>query len=384
MRLAIINLTGGGFSGGYRKYLKNMIPLLAEHAEVDKLMCVSAEGNDISGWFPSLKNTDYGECRRFSLPHLAFIPDRKMSECLRKFSPDVIFLPVDRYVRPNNLPVVNMVRNMEPLVPNMRGDTLREILKKYVLRKVICQAVRRADHTIAVSGYVKNYLMEKLQIPEDKISQVYHGLTSQTGDCIRRPHSLPVGWDSGFLFTCGSVRPARGLEDLIGALTDLRLKKIDMRLVIAGETLAGMRKYRKSLERHLALKQLTDSVCWAGTMSEEELRWCYNKCSLFVMTSRVEACPNIALEAMANGAVAIASDNPPLPEFFSDCAAYYEAGKKESLAKAIISRLGLNCAEREAVSERSRKRSDMFSWKLTADMTMSVLMKVFRKSKDRV
>jgi len=29
MRIAVINLTGGGMSGGYRKYLSNVIPGMA-------------------------------------------------------------------------------------------------------------------------------------------------------------------------------------------------------------------------------------------------------------------------------------------------------------------------------------------------------------------
>lgn len=30
MRIAVVNFTGRGMSGGYRKYLKNILPLMAE------------------------------------------------------------------------------------------------------------------------------------------------------------------------------------------------------------------------------------------------------------------------------------------------------------------------------------------------------------------
>jgi hypothetical protein len=43
MRLAVVNLTGGGFSGGYKKYLENMLPRLAEHSEVEALLCASPD-----------------------------------------------------------------------------------------------------------------------------------------------------------------------------------------------------------------------------------------------------------------------------------------------------------------------------------------------------
>lgn len=298
MRLAIVNLTGGGFSGGYKKYLKNMLPRLAEHNDVEALLCVSPEGNDLATWFDKLPAVDYCSCSPFNLSHLAHIPDRKMTECLKKFSPDILFLPVDRYIRFDGVPVVNMVRNMEPFVPNMRGDTPQEIFKKFIQRKFTCNSVKRADHTIAVSGFVKDYLTTTLHVPENKISQVYHGLTLLPNGSCMRPVSVPIAWDKGFLFTCGSIRPARGLEDLLEALSDLKARRIDMRLVIAGKTVPGMRKYRAGLERLFAHRGLTDSVCWAGDLNENEISWCYDHCTLFVMTSRIEACPNIAMEAM--------------------------------------------------------------------------------------
>ena len=383
MRLAIVNLTGGGFSGGYRKYLKNMLPRLAEHSGVDALLCVVPEGNDISSWFGKLPAADYCSCSPLTLSHLAHIPDRKMAECLRRFSPDIVFLPVDRYIKFDSIPVVNMVRNMEPFVPNMKGDSPQERFKKCVQRKLTCNSVRRSDHTIAVSGFVKDYLTTTLHVPENKISQVYHGLTPPPiGSCMR-PVAVPIGWDAGFLFTCGSIRPARGLEDALEALSDLKSRGLDMRLVIAGETVPGMRKYRDGLERFLAWRGLTDSACWTGSLTDEEIRWCYARCSLFIMTSRIEACPNIAMEAMSCGAISIAADNPPLPEFFSECAAYYEAGNGRLLAEAVLNLLALDPAERDSLSERARKRSEMFSWDLTADKTMAVLLQALKRSNGR-
>ena len=256
MRLAIVNLTGGGLSGGYRKYLKNMLPRLAEHSDVDALLCVFPEGNDISAWIRKAPVADYCACSPLTLSHLAHIPDRKLAECLRKFLPDIVFFPVDRYIKFNGIPVVNMVRNMEPFVPNMKGDTPQGMLKKFIQRKLTGNSVRRADHTIAVSGFVKNYLTTTLHVPENKISQVYHGLTFPPNGSRMHPVSVPVGWDGGFLFTCGSIRPARGLEDALESLSDLKARNLDMRLVIAGETVPGMRKYRDGLERLIALRRL--------------------------------------------------------------------------------------------------------------------------------
>jgi glycosyltransferase involved in cell wall biosynthesis len=383
MRLAIVNLTGGGLSGGYRKYLKNTLPRFANHNEVDALLCVTPEGNDISGWFDKGIAIEYCMCSSLTLSHFVYAPDRKMAEHLKKFSPDIIFLPVDRYIRFNGVPVVNMVRNMEPFVPNLKGDTLQERLKKVIQRRLTCKSVRLADHTIAVSGFVKDYLTAILHVQEGKVSQVYHGLVSPSNESCKRPSLVPIGWDEGFLFTCGSIRPARGLEDAIEALNDLKKRNLNMRLVIAGETTPAMRKYRNGLERLLSSKSLAGSVCWAGNLNDEEIRWCYDRCSFFVMTSRIEACPNIAMEAMSYGAISVVADNAPLPEFFSDCAAYYEARNGRSLAESILSLMGLDSVKQRIISERSRKRSKMFSWDLTADKTVDILTQVLKRSETK-
>lgn len=380
MRLAIVNLTGGGFSGGYRKYLKNMLPRLAEHNDVKALLCISPEGNDIASWFNKPSAIQFCSCRHLQINHLVHIPDKKMAECLIDFSPDIIFMPVDRYIKFKNVPVVNMVRNMEPLVPNMKGDSWGEIFKKFIQRKLTCNSVRLATHTIAVSGFVKDYLTTKLHISENKISLVYHGLTPPL-NCIR-PATIPDGWDDNFLFTSGSIRPARGIDDALEAMFYLK-QQHDLKLVIAGETVPNMKKYRAGLEKFVVLKGLANNVCWAGNLNEEEMHWCYEKCRLFIMTSRIEACPNIAMEAMSTGSIAIAANNPPLPEFFSNCAVYYEPKSGRSLAEAIIQRMSIDGKQRLAMSKQAKMKSSMFSWDLTADKTVSVLMRVLELSKLR-
>ncbi len=103
------------------------------------------------------------------------------------------------------------------------------------------------------------------------------------------------------------------------------------------------------------------------------------------MTSRIEACPNIAMEAMSHGAILVAADNPPLPEFFSDCTVYYEAGNSRSLAEVVVDRLAINLDVRSQLSAQTQKRSEMFSWDVTVDRTMTVLKQVtqmFKGSKD--
>ncbi len=381
MRLAIVNITAGGLSGGYKRYLQNMLPRLVNYENLESLLCIVPDKIDISSWFNNLPNIKYGYYDNLSLSILLNMPDKKMKKCLKEFSPDLIFIPTDRYIWFNGIPVVNMLRNMEPHLPFLKGDPPHEILKKYIQQKLSLISVRKADQTIAVSQFVKNQLITNFKISVNKVTKVYHGAALFPIANPIKPTSVPIGWENDFIFTCGSIRPARGLEDALEAIYELKNQNINIRLVIAGETVPGMKKYRNRLEQFIKFKDLSDNICWAGVLNDEQLCWCFHKCRIFIMTSRIEACPNIAIEAISNQALAIAADNPPLPEFFSRCSTYYQPGNGKSLANAILDRLSLDKDDRKTLSLCSRKRSTMFSWDMTADQTMGVFLKALNEHK---
>lgn len=94
------------------------------------------------------------------------------------------------------------------------------------------------------------------------------------------------------------------------------------------------------------------------------------------MTSRAEACPNIALEAMSHGVLTVSGDNAPMPEFFGQAALYYPLGDPPSLAAAIRETLALPLPERDFLRSKGRERAVEFDWNTTAERTMQELRKV--------
>ena len=67
MRVAIINLTGGGISGGYRKYLCNVLPLMAKHDAIEDILCASPGSIDVQDWFDPLPKVEFVSCRPFNM-----------------------------------------------------------------------------------------------------------------------------------------------------------------------------------------------------------------------------------------------------------------------------------------------------------------------------
>jgi glycosyltransferase involved in cell wall biosynthesis len=365
LRVALVNLTSGGMSGGYQKYLEIMLPLLVDHPDISSLELASPSGLNyrrdarVPEW-----------CWPDSDPRAGF---PLLRSHLTARSPDVVFVPTARMV-PTGMPTVVMVRNMEPLVAPFAGNSVRDGIRNLARRFVARSSVRRAARVIAVSPFVRDFVTTTWHIPSDKVGVVPHGvdLRLPSGEHVV-PSVAGITGPGVMLFTAGSIRPARGLEDAIYAVEDLRARGITARLVIAGKIAGDTQRYRRSLDETIARRGLSTQVIWAGSLTAAEMAWCFSNCTAFIMTSRVEACPNTALEALSYGAVSVSTSNRPMPETFATGATYYAAGNHAELAARVIDVLGLSSGERAAASLRATQRAHDFDWATTARDTVRQL-----------
>lgn len=373
MKVAIINFTAGGMSGGYRKYLLNIIPRMADHPEVKALLCLSPAKLQISSWFNQLPNVEFISCRPYSIFRRDLDSEARAS--LERFSPDIIFMPIERYISSGKTPVVNMVRNMEPFEGGTKDFSIEEKMRHFLQYHIARRAIVNADRVLAVSKFVCDFLVRKWNIPEGKIGLVYHGLETDEGSNTR-PKMIPQDWDGRFLFTAGSIRPARGLEDAISAIRHLSVSDTVIKgLVIAGGCSLDMIWYQRKLKRLIQSYNLSSMILWTGNLGREEMNWCYNNCNIFLMTSRVESFGMIAVEAMAHGCICISTNNPCLPEIFGDTASYYLPGDVELLSESIQKLCCLTEEEKHEISRRARKRAAKFNWDKCVELTINEFKK---------
>lgn len=379
MRIAVLNITGGGMSGGYRKYLHNIIPRMAVHPDIEAILCTFPKSLNGRDWFDNLTNVEFAHSS-LSQPLRNGI-SHNLKQALRRFCPDVLFIPTAQYLKFKDIAVVNMVRNMEPFDYSGGKNPFSEKIRNFVRRKTASNAVRKSQRVIALSNYVKRFLIDNLNIPENKISVVYHGIQhDESFNCVK-PSTVPDSWKGNFLFTAGSIRPARGLEDILYALKHLDAEKFDINLLIAGATAPNMLPYLNSLKAKIAEFGLQRKIIWTGSLNHEQMNWCHKNCLLFVMTSRVEAYAMIAFEAISRGSICITSDNSVLPEVFRNAAVYYPAKNSRLLAKTIRSTLGWSDRQRNVMYELMRKRAAEFpSWEETVDKTVKELKFAIEKN----
>ncbi|MEP6779552.1 MAG: glycosyltransferase [Gemmatimonadaceae bacterium] len=356
----MLNLTGGGLSGGYRKYLQHIVPAFQSSSAVSELLVAVPPGqesgagnsNVVFSWVAGEQWRGFNALRKRVVA----------------WKPDVVLIPTARYLD-CGVPVVAMVRNMEPMLsPNLR-DGVTSWARNYLGAHLARRAVTKAQRVIAVSQFVREFLKDEWRVDDSKIGVVYHGVDEAAYVAVT-PTSLNALTATPFLFAAGSLLPYRGIEDAIRALSMVNNPKTI--LAVAGN---GSERYRSALTSLAAELQLDSRIRWLGHLDETEMRWAYQRCVAFLMTSRVEACPNTALEAMANGALCISTDSPPMPEFFRDTAQYFKPNDAPTLAALIEDVL---VSSPQVIVERrsaARARAVQFKWSNTVAETIAQLQR---------
>lgn len=366
MNVAVVNLTAGGLSGGYRKYLEQLLPLLRADPRVKRLDVFVPPG-------VQLAKSGRSELRTWPVNDER-AGHRGLRTHLRQLSPDVVFIPTGRSLACGTIPTVIMIRNMEPLMVPFGGNSLRESLKNLARAYAAWRACRRATRVLAVSGFVRDFLVERWKIGTQKIGLVYHGIETAPlcAEAIM-PRAVHADIGGQFLFTAGSIRPARGLEDAIRAMAKLSAYDPSLQLLIGGKPDRSTQFYEQQMQHRANKLGVGSRVVWLGQLSALEMSWCYYHCAAFVMTSRAEACPNTALEAMSHGCQIVSTRQPPMPEFFGESASYYTPTDGDNLANKIRAVLAAAPDQQRLRQHAAQQRASQFKWSHTAQQTIEQL-----------
>ncbi|HCI56040.1 MAG TPA: hypothetical protein DFI01_08970 [Bacteroidales bacterium] len=373
MRIAILSMTLGGMSGGYRKYMDNILPLLISNPIIHGVEIYIPERS--AAYITNKNNCDI----KLIKSHDIYSGYSNLKKRIMKLHPDVVFIPTAQWIDLDGIPIVNMVRNMEPLLMWFCKEDLLESAKNLMRYVAAKRATKKSTRVIAVSEFVRDFLVNRWQITANKLAVIYHGIEQKVfWDSETIPPDKLKCFNVGnfrFIFTAGSIRPARGLEDIIRAFRLVLRTDGNIFLVIGGDTTSRMNSYKKKLMTLSEEEGISSHVIWAGQLNDYEMRWCYKNCEMLVMTSRVEACPNVALEAMASGCLIVSTESPPMPEFFDDVALYYKPGAYEDLGVKINELLRWSSGKKQEVRDHAKIIASKFSWENCAKNTISELKK---------
>jgi glycosyltransferase involved in cell wall biosynthesis len=247
---------------------------------------------------------------------------------VQEVKPDYVYAPTHIAYKVPGVKTILAMRNMA--IPNflkidvpfrMRLDLL---FKYFALR----HSLRRADKIIAVSDYVKDFLTKNIGKDEKDVFVAYHMINSlhKDNDCQLEKYG-GLGKDDYIIFVPGSYYRYKKFHALLKYMEAVKLPP-NTKAIFAGDE--ADTKYLNQLKQYSARSY---EPIFKANLSIQEMKFFYRAARLVILSSQVEACPNIALEALANGSKVLASNIPPFKEILGDFAVYFDTNDKDDFVK---------------------------------------------------
>ncbi len=243
------------------------------------------------------------------------------------------------------------------------------------------ETVAKAERIICCSRSTYKDLLRWTNFDPAKLRLIYQGverkdfyrLNEEETEVAARWLSLK-GIRPPFLLFVGTIEPRKNLQNLLKAYSLLRHEgRFSGPLVVIGR--AGWMS--EDVSRILADEGLKEDVRFMGFVSNEELRYFYNLCEVFIFPSFFEGFGFPILEALSCGAAVVTSNVSSCPEVAGDAAILADPNQPISIAEAIDGLLK-NEALKKQLQVRALKRAEEFSFEKTARETLGVYEE-FRK-----
>ncbi len=243
------------------------------------------------------------------------------------------------------------------------------------------QSLRHSDHVIALSRYSIGQLTRSYGVPRAAITLVPGGVdhryftpsTTSKAD-IRRRLGLPV--DGPIILTVRRLAARMGLDNLIAALPRVLAELPTARFVIVGQGVL-----HPQLEAQASALGLSQSIMFAGFVSDADLPLYYQAADLFVLPTRaLEGFGLITLEAFASGLPVVGTPIGATPELLAqvDKRLILEGTSADVIAKGIV-RYFIEVEGKIDVDILRALVLTTYTWETVVNQTETVYDNVLRK-----
>jgi len=233
------------------------------------------------------------------------------------------------------------------------------------LAGVVPGVVRRADTVLAVSAFTAREVVERLQIPPERVAVVPNGVEGrfrpyppgERAEARAAVAGIVGSADRPYLLAVGTLEPRKNYPTLLRAYARLRAAGLPHTLVIAGRQ--GWRFdpiFETLQELHLA------GQVQFGSPPDGLLPALYNAADAVVAPAWYEGFGLSVLEGMACGVPVVASDIPPHREVAGDAAWYADPGDVAALADAITAALDADETTRATRRAVGLQRAATMGW----------------------
>jgi glycosyltransferase involved in cell wall biosynthesis len=249
----------------------------------------------------------------------------------------------------------------------------KKTLKSKLYASLIIHTVaRKAKHIFTPSEYSKRTIIERLGLPENKVTVSYCGVASHFYPEDRQKAATVMQRECGvkrpYILFVGNLKPHKNISGLLKAYAKLtRQSSPSCELVIVGEGAKGA-PMLKALASQLGIEKRTKFI---ASVTDDVLRCAYSAAQVTVLPSFEEGFGLPVIESMACGTPVACSNTAALPEVGGSAATYFDPEDPDSIAAAIRSLM--ESADRwKKQQQLGFENISRFSWSTCAERHLEV------------
>jgi glycosyltransferase involved in cell wall biosynthesis len=350
---------------GNEVYIRN---LLSEYAELDRT----------SGFLTYLAKARADESvpRRFAKRWVSDNPFRRLGfdipASLRRDRPDLLHV---QYTGPVFCPV--------PMVVSVHDVSYLEYpeyfrrLRAAQLRFTVKRSVHAAARILTPSEFSRRAIIRHYGVDGGKVVVVHNAVSGSFRPIHRE---MAVNWvrknfqiPAPFVLTVGDLQPRKNHLGLIRAFEDMirHNPQLPHHLVMVGKETWFAGKVRQAA----AKSAVSDRLHFTGWVSDDDLRYFYGACDIFVFPSFYEGFGLPILEAMACGRAVACSNTSAMPEVANASALLFDPAEPTEIARAMKDLL-VDPQLRARNERLGSQRAALFNWSRAAQETLNVYYEV--------
>jgi glycogen(starch) synthase len=233
--------------------------------------------------------------------------------------------------------------------------------------------VRRADHVITCSRYMRSHVATVFDVPRDRITAMQNGIdvddlvpVADDLEALRATYAEP---DEQLVLLVGRLVYEKGFHLALDALAPVIRRRGNVRFVVAGTGTAETELRRQA--RRLGLQRRGVFLGWVG---DDMLHSLYRISDLCIVPSIYEPFGIVALEAMASGCLCVVADTGGLREVVpGDGTVGLRFPSRDTAAlREIVERVLSDDALRTQLVAEAREHVLRFDWVQVARETVRV------------
>ncbi len=240
------------------------------------------------------------------------------------------------------------------------------------MKRFLPASIQQANHIITGSLHTRDEIIREFNVPQEKISVVYHGV-----DSVFRPredieiHSILASYglkNQGYLLSVGTLEPRKNLLGLVLAYSQLPDSlRTQYPLVLVGSFGWENHELEKILPALMSKKQLY----YLGYIPDEDLPSLYAGARAFAYLSFYEGFGLPLLEAMACKIPVLSSNTSSMPEVVGNGALLVDPNDTAMITEQLEQIL-TDVELRASLKSLALIQANQFSWEKCIEETIQV------------